>query len=148
MKTEQARAGAAHERVMLNLAIFNLLLPAAALSSGYVSLFLTISLIGSAVMIFLIARRSRMASGVALIDEHWKLAWKRCRLLMISYAVATVIMLLGLLIASLQTDHNMFSIMLVVFTRIAAVPIVLMVLTLFVMSTTSLSRARQGEFPA
>lgn len=148
MKSDQVRAGAAHERVMMNLAIFNLLLPAAALSSGYVSLFLTISLIGSAVMIFLIARKARTSTDIALIHEHWCLAWKRCRLLLLSYAVATVIMMIGLLIASMQTDQNMFSIMLVVFTRIAAVPVVLMVLALFVMSTTSLSRARLGEFPA
>ena len=148
MKSDQVRAGAAHERVMMNLAIFNLLLPAAALSSGYVSLFLTISLIGSAVMIFLIARKARISTDTPLIHEHWCLAWKRCRLLLLSYAVATVIMMIGLLIASMQTDQNMFSIMLVVFTRIAAVPVVLMVLALFVMSTTSLSRARLGEFPA
>ncbi len=148
MKSDQIRAGAAHERVMMNLAVFNLLLPAAALSSGYVNIFLTIALIGSAVMIFLIARNARNSTGVALIDEHWKLAWKRCRFLLISYSAATVIMLVGWLIASMQTDYNMFSIILVVFTRIAAVPIVLMVLALFVMSTTSLSRARQGEFPA
>jgi hypothetical protein len=52
-------------------------------------------------------------------------------LLLIAYAVSTVIMLLGLSLAALQADHNMFTIMLVVFSRIAAVPIVLIVLALF-----------------
>jgi len=41
----------------------------------------------------------------------------------------------------------MYIIMLVVFSRIAAVPIVLMVLALFVMETSSLAQAKQGLFP-
>jgi len=147
MKDEKARAGFAHEMVMMNLAIFHLLLPAVALSSGYVSPLLSLALIGSAVMIFWVARRAYQTEDVVLVKTHWKLAWKRCRLLLISYAVASVIMLLGLLFASLQVDQNMFTIMLVVFSRIAAVPIVLVVLALFVMETTALSQARQGEMP-
>jgi len=147
MKSEEAKAGSAHEIVMMNLSIFHLLLPALALSSGYISVFLTISLIGSVAMIFLAFRKSLQKNDVELVHSHWLLAWKRCRLLLISYAISSVIMLLGLLFASLQVDPNMFSIMLVVFSRIAAVPIVLMVLALFVMSTTSLSQARQGKLP-
>jgi len=46
MKDEQGRAGSAHEMVMMNLAVFHLLLPVAALSSGYLSVFLSIALIG------------------------------------------------------------------------------------------------------
>ena len=147
MKNEQARAGFAHEMVMMNLAIFHLLLPVAALSSGYISLFLSLALIGSAVMIFLIARKASLVDDVNLVVMHRQLAWKRCRLLLVSYAVSTVIMLLGWLLASLQTDQNMFTIMLVVFSRIAAVPIILTVLALLVMETTALSQARQGIVP-
>ncbi len=147
MKNEQARAGFAHEMVMMNLAIFHLLLPVAALSSGYISIFLSLALIGSAVMIFLIARKARQVDDVNLVVMHRQLAWKRCRLLLVSYAVSTVIMLLAWLLASLQTDHNMFTIMLVVFSRIAAVPIILTVLALLVMETTALSQARQGIVP-
>lgn len=40
MKDEKARASFAHEMVMMNLAIFHLLLPVAALSSGYIAFFL------------------------------------------------------------------------------------------------------------
>jgi len=147
MRTEQARAGFAHEMVMMNLAIFHLLLPVAALSSGYISTFLSLALIGSAVMIFLIARKARQTNDVNLVIVHRQLAWRRCRLLLISYAVSAVIMLFGLLLASLQADQNMFTIMLVVFSRIAAVPIVLVVLALLVMETTALSQARQGIIP-
>jgi len=147
MKDEKSRAGTAHEMVMMNLAIFHLLLPVAALSSGYLRIFLSIALIGSILMISWVLHKSHQQDEVDLVTAHWQLAWKRCRLLIISYAIATAIMLIGWLLASVQTDHNMFSIMLVVFSRIAAVPIVLMVLGLFIMETTALSQARQGLFP-
>ncbi len=147
MKDERARAGAAHELLMMNLAVFHLLLPVVALSSGHVSVLLTLSLTGSAVMIFWIAIKARRAEYSQLVHVHWQLAWYRCRLLLVSYAVSAGIMFLGWLLASSQPDQNMHHIMLVVFSRIAAVPIVLMVLALFVMSTTALSQARQGELP-
>lgn len=147
MKDEKSRASSAHELVMMNLAIFHLLLPAAALSSGHVSVLLSLALIGSALMIFWVAYKAHQTNDVDFVQAHWQLAWTRYRLLLISYAVSMGIMLLGWLLASLQTDHNMFSIMLVVFSRIAAVPIVLMVLALFVMETTALSQAKQGRLP-
>lgn len=147
MKDEKSRAGFAHEVVMMNLSIFHLLLPVAALSSGYISIFLTIALIGSVVIIFWIARKAYQRIDSELVHAHWQLAWQRCRLLLIAYAISAVIMLLGWGLALLQTDANMYSIFLVVFSRIAVVPTVLMVLALFVMSTTSLSQARQGEIP-
>ncbi len=139
------KASAAHEILMMNLAIFHLLLPVAALSSGYISVLLTISLLGSLLMMFYIAYRARKIDDVSFVHQNWTLAWKRCRLLLLSYLIAGIIMLLGLLLASVQADHGMYTIILVVFSRIAAVPIVLMVLTLFVMATTDLSRARQGS---
>jgi hypothetical protein len=133
-----------HEMVMMNLAIFHLLLPVAALSSGYISMLLSLALIGSAVMIFWVAYKARNMDDVEFVQAHWKLAWERYQLLLIAYAVSTIIMLLGWILASVQADHNMFTIILVVFSRIAAVPIVLMVLALFVMETTSLTLAKQG----
>lgn len=147
MKDEKRRAGYAHEMVMMNLAMFHLLLPVAALSSGYVSILLSLALIGSAVMIFWTGYKVRSKDDVAFVQAHWKLAWKRYQLLLITYAISTVVMLIGWILASLQVDHNMFAIMLVVFSRIAAVPIVLMVLALFVMETTSLAQAKQGLLP-
>jgi predicted neutral ceramidase superfamily lipid hydrolase len=136
-------AASAHERLMMNLAIFHLLLPVAALSSGYLTLFLSLSLIGSFLMMWSIHQKAVTLTD-AFARLHWQQAWKRCRLLLLSYFVAGVIMLLGLLLASIQSDHGMYGILLVVFSRIAAVPIVLMVLALFVMATTDLSLARRG----
>ncbi len=147
MKDEKSRASSAHELVMMNLAIFHLLLPAAALSSGRISLLLSLALIGSVIMIVWVAYKAHQTNEVDFVQAHWQLAWARYRLLLTAYAVSMGIMLLGWLVASLQADHHMFNIMLVVFSRIAAVPIVLMVLVLLVMETTALSQAKQRRFP-
>lgn len=64
-----------------------------------------------------------------------------------NYSIAVGIMCLGWLISSLQSDTNMQGILLVVSRRIAAVPTVIIVLVLFVMETTALSQAKQGELP-
>lgn len=143
MDTALKQASAAHERLMMNLAVFHLLLPVAALSSGYVLQLLAISVVGSLSVISWIAWKQKQTSQ-PLVQGHWQLAWKRCKLLLVAYAVSAAIMLIGLLLSSLQHDHNMATIMLVVFSRIAAVPVVLMVLALFIMETTALSHARQG----
>jgi len=138
------KASAPHEMLMMNLAIFHLLLPVAALSSGYMAVLLSLSLIGSLLMMLYINYRSQKEHEDDFIHSNWKLAWKRCRLLLVSYAIAAMIMGLGLLLALIQPDHGMYTIILVVFSRIAAVPIILMVLVLFVVATTDLSQARQG----
>lgn len=145
--TQPARsASAAHERVMMNLAIFHLLLPVAALSSGHITLLLTIALIGSLAMITMAAVTAHRDKGKSEFElTHQRLAWKRCKLLLLTYAVAGGIMLLGWLLSTMQTDTNMKMIELVVFSRIAAVPIIIMVLVLFVLEMTSLSEARQGQ---
>lgn len=141
-------AASAHEKVMMNLAIFHLLLPVAALSSGYMMQLLSVSVLGSLFMLIWIYWRSRhMQKQQEWVAHHWQLAWQRCKLLLLSYLASAAIMGLGLLISSSHADHNMATIMLVVFSRIAAVPVVLMVLVLFVMETTSLSQARQGQEP-
>ena len=144
---ERRRAESAHEMVMMNLAIFHLLIPVAAFSSGYISILLSLALIGSAVMIFSAVYKVRQTGDAKFVQAHWKLAWKRYQLLLIAYAISTVIMLFGWVLASIQVDHNMFTIMLVIFSRIAAVPIILMVLALFVLETASLTQAKQGMLP-
>jgi len=147
---EQLRRSAsfAHELLMMNLAIFHLLLPVAALSTGHIALFMSLSALGSVMIITWIAMRARKESIIGdFVAAHWALARKRCRLLLIGYTVAAGIMFLGWLLTLTHTDANMQTIQLVVFSRIAAVPVVLIVLALFVMETTALSQARQNELP-
>lgn len=147
MKTEQSRASFAHELLMMNLSFFHLLVPVAILSSGHIAVFLTLALICSAVIIIWIARKAKQASDSELVTVHWQLAWRRCRLLLIAYTISAIIMLLGWSLGAMQADLKMQSILLIVFSRIAVVPTMVMVLILFVLSTSSLSQARQGEIP-
>jgi hypothetical protein len=51
---------------------------------------------------------------------------------------------IGYAIGSFQTDPKMAAIFLIVFIRIAAVPILICVLVLFVLETSGLSQAKQG----
>ncbi len=147
MKNETKRAATAHEILMMNLSFFHLFVPIAILSSGHIALLISLALICSAVIIIWIARKAKQESDSELVNAHWQLAWRRCRLLLIGYVISAGIMMLGWGLGSMQNDTQMQGILLVVFSRIAAVPLVLIVLILFVLSTSSLSQARQGQFP-
>ena len=144
MNKQIKQAAFAHEALMMNLAIFHLLIPVAALSSGYITLLMSISLIGSLSMITWIGYRAKQTT-TDLIQTHWQLAWKRCKLLLIAYAVSAGIMAIAWLIGLGQTDDNMKTIFMVVFSRIAVVPTIIMVMVLFVLESSSLAQARQGN---
>ena len=148
MSQSSRSASAAHERVMMNLAFFHLVLPVAAFSSGHIAILLTIALIGSILMIITVAVAAFRPRGKPeLVQAHQRLAWKRTKLLLFSYLAAAVIMLMGWLISVMQTDTNMKMIELIVFGRLAVVPILLMVLVIFVLEMSALSEARQGQLP-
>jgi len=145
------RATHPHEILMMNLSVFHLLLPVAALSSGYISTILTLALIGSLLTLSFIAKKSRSCAAdpteSALVQAHWQQAWKRSKLLLVGYAISIAIMLIGWGLGSLQSDPKRLGILLVVVSRIAVVPTVLIVFALFVLSTFSVARAKQDEFP-
>ncbi len=143
LSNQQQQASQAHERVMLNLAVFHLVLPVAALSTGYLIELLIASAIGSIGMLILIFVQSKR-DYVAWVADHWRVAWIRCRILLIAYIVSALILLIGYLIGLLQADHQMASIFLVVFSRIAVVPTLVCVLVLFVLETSALSQAKLG----
>lgn len=144
MNTAQQQASRAHERVMLNLAVFHLVLPVAALSSDYLFELLITSAIGSIVMLVFIFIESKR-DYIDWVADHWRAAWLRCRILIIAYMVSALILLIGYLIGSFQTDHKMASIFLLIFSRLAVIPTLLCVLFLFVLETSALSQAKQGQ---
>jgi len=144
MRTKLLPASVPHERMMLNLALFHILLPIVALASGIMLAILLPALLGSLVSIAWIgwyARHHHFPS--TLVKQHWLLAWRHCRWLLAAYAVSAGIVLLGFGLSQLQADPNMGEIMLVVFCRIAAVPTLLMVLLLFVLETSALADSRR-----
>lgn len=136
-------AAKAHERVMINLACFHLVLPVAALTTGYIKPLLVCALTGALLMLIsqFITSKYNYADWV---KKHWQAAWARSRLLLVAYAISVFILVIGYVIGSLQTDPKMASIFLIVFIRIAAVPILICVLVLFVLETSGLSQAKQG----
>ena len=152
MEKEYKCATYPHELLMMNLSFFHLLLPLAALSSGYITLLLSIGLIASIATLLWIAKKAKIhcckaSKDTPLVKAHWQRAWGRSKLLLLGYAISAVIMLLGWFIASSQSDENMYGIILVVFSWIAAIPLILIVFAVFVLATVSLARAKRGEFP-
>lgn len=144
MQKPQNPASIPHERLMLNLALFHMLLPIAALGSGYILPILSMALLGSLASIAWIAWYVRYHQfGSEFEHQHWQLAWKHCRWLLLAYAVSAGIVLLGWFLSGFQADHTMSEIMLVVFSRIAAVSTLLTVLILFVVETSALSDSRK-----
>lgn len=152
MENEFKCATHPHELLMMNLSFFHLLLPLAALASGYFTVLLSLALFASTCTLLWIAKKAKIhcctsSEDTPLVKAHWQKAWDRCVLLLIGYAIALSILGLGWLIASTQTDPNMGDIFLVIFSWIATIPLMFFVFALFVFSTVSSARARRGEYP-
>jgi len=152
MEKEDRCAAYPHEFLMMNLSVFHLLVPLAALSSDYINIILMGSLTGSILTLLWIVKKARVTCCKAsterpLVKAHWQQAWKRSQFLLIGYAISASIMLVGWFLASSQSDPNMFGILLGVFSWIAAIPLILIVFGLFVLSTVSSARAKRGELP-
>ncbi len=146
MQASVLPASLPHERMMLNLALFHILLPIVALASGLLLPLLSLALAGSLISIAWIGWYARHHAFAAdLLKQHWQLAWRHCRWLLYAYGASAFIMLLGGLLSLLQADNNMASIILVIFSRLAVVPTLLMVLLLFVLETSALAESRTGN---
>jgi len=144
MESSRRKASLAHERVMFTLAAFHLVIPVAALSSGYLFELLTFSVCGVVFMLCWIYWQNKQQQD-EWVNHHWEIAWKRCRVLLFSYLISLSIILVGYCLGRLQVDPKMAGIFIVVFSRIAVVPTLLTVLYLFVLETIALSQAKQGK---
>jgi len=152
MESENKCAAYPHEFLMTNLSVFHLLIPFVALSSDYTNIILAVSFGVSILSLLWIVKKARItccasSKDSALIKAHWQQAWKRSKLLLVGYAISAGILLIGWFIASSQPDPNMFGILLAVFSWLAVIPLVFIVFGLFVLSTVSSTRAKQGLFP-
>jgi uncharacterized membrane protein len=145
MIASDKKASTAHEWVMMNLAFFHLVIPVMALNSAYLYQLLAFSLLGALLMIGQCYRNANKFQHIDVVGKHWQLAWQRSRFLLFSYVAAIIILVIGGLLGSLQTDEKMASIMMVVFSRIAVMPVLLTVMVLFVLETTALSEARAAQ---
>jgi hypothetical protein len=142
------KAKAPHELFMINLLLFHLLMTPAAivLDIGTWGMLLPLSL-SLMVMAYSCWRSRRALAEHPLVMLHWRLALSRYRILLIGYGVTAALLLLGFLLTLTMGDDNMSEIMFTVITRIAVVPLILMVFILAFMESSALSMAGNREVP-
>ncbi|HAO24839.1 MULTISPECIES: hypothetical protein [unclassified Methylophaga] len=138
-----------HERLMFNVAIFHFFVPAILFGTRNLWLIFSLSLLGSLVMIGSIAYKAYNSQDqTALVQAHWKLAWKRCWYLLGAYLVAAVIFGLGSFLLMSQADESMRFIQRSVLGWFALVPISLTLIALIVLEGSALVQARKGVMPS
>ncbi len=145
MLTEQQRAVIPHQLLVFNLLVFNLLIPIGSLLLGMEFLLLPIASVCSLSIIFYIWYRSKHVHQTPLINAHWYIVWKRCRIVLIAYCISISIGLVCGLMASFQHDTQLRSIMMIAFIRIAIVPSLLVVTPLLISSTIAMNKVRRGK---
>lgn len=144
----QRQARAPHELLMINLAVFHLLLAPAAIALGIGAWALVLPPLFSSPVIAHIYRRSQRTAGVSWFAlMHWRLAWRRCRLLLLGYAASVLIIGGGSLLALTTQKHGMREIIFTIATRVGVMPTLIMVLVLFVLANSGLEMAGKGEVP-
>jgi hypothetical protein len=139
------RARWAHDLFVLNILFFHLLLTPATIVLGIGELGLLLPLGLSGLVIAFIYYRSRRAADW-FVAAHWRLSFSRCKLLIWGYLGSGVIFLVGWLIAS-GAQGDMQHIMLVVFTRIAIMPTLILVMITVVLEASATGLVSRGEVP-
>lgn len=107
---------------------------------------LLIPLVCSGALIAFIWLRSQKKTSW-FVDMHWKIAFSRCKLLMLGYAISGVLIFIAWLIDMSMQDARMGHIILTALTRVALVPTVIMVLVTAVLEFGSYAQAAKREVP-
>lgn len=143
---DRKRARWAHDLFVLNIFFFHLLLTPATMVLDIGRAGMLIPLLLSGMVIGTIWYRSRHAK-TWFVAAHWRLAFSRCKLLMIGYAMSFAIFLLAELLTMGMKDANMAEIMLTVITRIAIMPTLILAMVTVVMEASAGGLASKGEVP-
>ncbi|WP_457665896.1 hypothetical protein [Thiolapillus sp.] len=144
--SEKKAARWAHDLFVLNIFFFHLLLTPATIMLGIGLKGLLIPLaLSLAVITYTYFRGQRESRW--FVAAHWRLAFKRCKLLLIGYAITAVILLLAELLTSGMKDAHMASILVTVVTRIAIMPTLIIVMVTVVMEASATSLVGKGEVP-
>jgi len=144
--SEKKAARWAHDLFVLNVLFFHLLLTPATIVLGIGLKGLLIPLVASlAVITYIYFRGQRDRRW--FVAAHWRLAFKRCKLLLIGYALTGAILLLAELLTSGMQDTHMANILVTVITRIAIMPTLILVMVTVVMEASATSLVGMGEVP-
>jgi hypothetical protein len=147
--TLKRQARAPHELLMINLAAFHLLLAPASIALDIGAWGLALPPLFSSLVIAYIYLRSHRAAAATpwFALMHWRLAWRRCRLLLLGYAASALIIGGGSLLALSAQKQSMREIIFTIATRVGVMPTIVMVLVLFVLANSGLELAGKGEVP-
>ncbi|SFR63832.1 hypothetical protein [Thiomicrospira sp. ALE5] len=97
---EAQSAKTPHQIYSLNIILLHLLLPVALLkTSSNMAVFILVPILSIAVLSYIRFKANQIVADDSwFVRANWMLAWRRGRLLMISYAVASVLVMLYLII--------------------------------------------------
>lgn len=143
MKFEKSRALTPHQLLIFNLLVFNLFFPIMSLLNNLERTLLPISLAVSLSVIAFIGFRAKTIHKTPQINAQWNIVWRRCKVLLIAYAISVTIELLGTVMAWLNPDPKMTSIMMIAYSRIAIIPTMAVVTPLLIMSTIAMTKIRR-----
>lgn len=138
-----------HEILMGNLAAFHLLLAPASIALDIGAWGLSLMPLFSALVIAYIYLRAHRPTDDKpwFVAMHWRLAWRRCRLLMMAYAASAAVIVGGYLLSTTAQKQSMQEIIFIISTRVGVMPTIIMVLILFVLANSGLEMAGKGEVP-
>ena len=139
---ESKEAKRAHELFVLNLIFFHLLAVPAGLAFGLGYWGMLVPLLSSSALLLYYQNRIRQLANdeqKGWVQQHWEQALKRFRWLYIGYAIVAMM----LVVVSLFIEPD--SIAFIALTRVAVMPAIVMVLVTFVLSTSALGKAGNGE---
>lgn len=143
---EQKRARAPHNLFVINILLFHLMLAPAAIVIDVGRYGMLLPLLFSAAVIFYIYIRSRR-SDAWFVAAHWKLAFRRCLLLMLGYAVTAIFLLVAWLVTMGMADATMKDILNTAITRIGIMPTLIMAMVTVVLEAGGLNQVARGEVP-
>jgi hypothetical protein len=146
MINEQKKAAVPHQMLIFNILVFNVFIPIFALLNDGQNWLLPASYVCSIIVVLFIGARAKTIHVTPLVNAHWHIVWRRCRILLIAYSISISIELFSGLLALLQSDPKMGQIMMIAFSRIAIVPSLLVVTPLLVMSTIAMTKVRRGKY--
>ncbi|MDD2700613.1 MAG: hypothetical protein PHH36_05180 [Sideroxydans sp.] len=135
-----------HNIFILGLFAFDLFMTPAVLAMKLGMISLLIPLLFSGSLMAYINWRSKQ-DAVWFVQMHWRLAWTRCRILLIGYAISATLILFAWLLSNISSDPHMASIIWTALTRIALMPTLVIVLVTSVMAFNGYAMAQKGELP-
>jgi hypothetical protein len=144
--SEKKLARWAHDLFVLNIFFFHLLLTPATIMLGIGLKGLLIPLALSLSVITYIYYRGRREPSW-FVAAHWRLAFRRCKLLLIGYAITAAILLLVEVLTLGMKDAHMGQILVTVVTRIAIMPTLILVMVTVVMEASATSLVSKGDVP-